>query len=629
MGYSWSRRLKPFGPGNLQLIIYLTFSLMLGLGGMCLPPLAFSQSASNQHNAASILRPLNAAVNLEYRYHLDAIDPSGATNPKGIGFPGLRGEHQLVVYTNAFGASTGTHGSGVELVVENGLITQVQSSGNAVIPVNGFVVSGHGAAANWLSRFGQVGAEVALENPQAQLLIRMTPQVYRLQVRDALQRAQSRPPVNVAHYEAFLKESQDCQAQLQALNEPSAPALAQMAQQASRCISLANMAYYNTFASQKGEFRGAWLRPNSDQPEVVRKVINSLMKAHVNQVFLETYYQGKTIYPSAVMAEYGLQQHPQFQGKDPLPVWIAEAHAAGIKVNLWAQIFFAGNQKENAEEFGPILTRYPQWRNIQHQYLNMSHPMPSQIEPGHFFVDPANPEVRTYLQKLLLEMVEKYEIDGLNLDYIRYPASAPANQGNYLETSWGYTPSARSQFKAMIDQERPAASPPGKSPHKPLTFPSDDPKDLTPASPLWPRWVAWRKSQVSSFVQSISAQAHAIRSNLLVSAVVFPSLNPIYAQKLQDYPLWAREGYIQALTPIGFSTVPASLKDQALRLRAQIQDSVPVYAGIFGMYNRNHPVDLLRQIDAAHQAGVKGVVLFDWSRIDAYEAALEEGPFRE
>ena len=107
-------------------------------------------------------------------------------------------------------------------------------------------------------------------------------------------------------------------------------------------------------------------------------------------------------------------------------------------------------------------------------------------------------------------------------------------------------------------------------------------------------------------------------------------MDPVYAQKLQDYPRWASEGYIQALTPIGFSTIPARLQLQATQLRAQIQDKVPVYAGIFGMYNRNHPVELVRQIDAAHQGGAAGIVLFDWSRLNPdYDTALKEGPFRE
>jgi uncharacterized lipoprotein YddW (UPF0748 family) len=135
---------------------------------------------------------------------------------------------------------------------------------------------------------------------------------------------------------------------------------------------------------------------------------------------------------------------------------------------------------------------------------------------------------------------------------------------------------------------------------------------------------------VSSFVKSISQQARSAKPNLLMSAVIFPSSDSTYAQKLQDYPRWASEGDIQALTPIGLSTLPEKMSQQCGYLRQQVQDKIPVYIGIFGLYNRNSPVELVRQIDTVYQAGMPGVVLFDWSRINAtYEEALLEGPFRE
>jgi len=612
----------------------------------------YSQSSppATVSSGPSILHP-QQAVNPEYRYPISAVDPNAGNDPQGVGFPGFRGEQQLNVYTPAYGASTGTNNAGLEAVVRNGVITEVKEDGNTPIPADGFVISGHGSAANWLSRFARTGAVALLESrteqgPATQIMIRMTPQVYRNQVAEALQQAQSRPAVDVPRYQQVLQEAQTCQAQVNYY--PGETATKELISLANHCVDLSNIAFYNTIAAQPGEFRGAWVRPSSNKPEDVRKVIASLKAVHINQVFLETYFQGKTAYPSAVMDEYGLQQHPQYRGGDPVKVWIDEAHEAGIKVNLWVQVFFAGNQKENAEQFGPILTKYPQWRNIQRMNLNAAVPMASQIEPGHYFVDPANPEVRTYLQKLILEMVSRYDVDGLNLDYIRYPASAAANRGTFLESSWGYTQSAREQFKAMIEQERKTAqdaaneealknAPKEKNGHlvivaakKPVVLPSADPVDLTPSSALWPRWVSWRKMLITSFVKDIAEKAHALKPNLLISAVVFPSLNPVYAVKLQDYPLWAKEGYIQALTPIGLSPTPELLQDQATRLKAQVQDKVPIYVGIFGMYNRNQPTELVRQIDAAHQAGMPGVVIFDWSRLNAdYDTALKEGPFRQ
>jgi hypothetical protein len=67
----------------------------------------------------------------------------------------------LVVYTPAFGDSTGTNQYGFEAAVVGGKITQVQNGvGNMLIPDNGCVLSGHGDSRTWLQTFAIVGADV-------------------------------------------------------------------------------------------------------------------------------------------------------------------------------------------------------------------------------------------------------------------------------------------------------------------------------------------------------------------------------------------------------------------------------------------------------------------------------------
>lgn len=595
-------------------------------------------SQAYAEDAPSILRPATAETRT-YRFRVDAIDPTPESNPSAALTAGLRGEGQLILYTAAFGSSTHTNSAGTEAVVTDGVITH-SGGGDNPIPANGFVLSGHGAAAQWLTKFAKTGALATYDTESRQVTIQFTPTMYLNQVDSALERAKSRPPADEAAYQDHLSKADSCRVQLAAqTNQPLSTALVTLA---NRCEQEADRAFYNTISANQNEFRGAWVRPNSVKLEQIRSQVAQMKRLGVKNIFLETYYQGETSYPSRVMSDFGLpEQHPQYKGGDPLQLWITAAHEAGLNVHAWVQVFFAGNQKENAELYGPILQKYPQWRNVERPNWNRGIPVASDVEPGHYFIDPANPEVRSFLEKLLLEIVERYDIDGLNLDYIRYPASAPVNSPIHLSTTWGYTDSARNQFKTLIEQERQAAEQKKrealKAAGKPIpkagpsfTTPSADPKDLTTKSPLWPRWVSWRKEQVSSFVKTISEKAHAAKPQLLISAVIFPSHDSTYAQKLQDYPRWAKEGWIQALTPIGLSPIPERMAQQATLLKEQIQDKIPVNVGIFALYNRQDPIELVRQIEALHQSDMPGVVLFDWSRLTpAYEDALQEGPFRQ
>lgn len=599
--------------------------------------LLFEPQALAQQEPPSFLNPANPQSNKTYRFPLTILNPTAQSNPTGAMAPGFRGENQLILYTSEFGTHTGTNEAGFETVIENGVITQTHA-GNSAIPIGGLVISGHGSAAQWLTRFGKVGSLASWDKESQQLTIQFTPNTYLSEVDAALKQAMEKP-TSSANYQTHLQAAQACRAQLASFQ--NTPVNTEMATLAEDCLHKANIAFYNSIPANPQAFRGTWIRPESTNRDDIRKAIETLKKNRIENIFLETYYQGKTIYPSAVMATYGLpEQHPRYKNADPLKLWIEEAHQQGLKVHVWAQIFFAGNQKENIEQYGPILQKYPQWRNIQRPHWNNPNPVISDVEPGHYFLDPANPEVRIFLNKLLMEMVTHYDLDGLNLDYIRYPASAAVTKPYFLGTTWGYTESARKQFKTLIETERAEAETkrvetlkkagkPARTSTANIIMPSADPKDLTPSSPLWPRWVEWRKEQVSSFVKQISTDAKAAKPNLLMSAVVFPSHDPTYALKLQDYPRWAREGSIQALTPIGLSTNLDRMSEQCKSLKVQVQDKIPVYVGIFSLYNRTGPIKLVQEIDVTNRQGMGGVVLFDGARLTpAYSEALLEGPFR-
>ena len=80
-------------------------------------------------------------------------------NPTETAYPGGRGSDQLVVYTRDYGKpTTGTNPYGTEFVVAGGIVTEFGSN-NSRIPEDGFVVSGHGEAQNWLQENLWYGSE--------------------------------------------------------------------------------------------------------------------------------------------------------------------------------------------------------------------------------------------------------------------------------------------------------------------------------------------------------------------------------------------------------------------------------------------------------------------------------------
>ncbi|MBY0449319.1 MAG: family 10 glycosylhydrolase [Cyanobacteria bacterium] len=628
-----------------------------------------------------------SSQSIQFSNNIDSIDPNAENNPKGSKSQGFRGENQLVVYSSSSGEHTGTNKAGTEAIVVNNIVTELKS-GNSPIPNNGFVVSGHGSSAQWIRRIIKRGATIQV-NPDSKLLtVEITPRVYFNQIETDLERITALSPeergTRQASLTAVMGQIEDCQIRLKQLI-PGGKVTPLVLETFQECRRLVNQAYIQVVSSNPNEFRGIWVRPLQNSSAEIQHIIADLKALKIHDIFLETYYQGKTIYPSQVMQDYGLpKQHRQFEGTDILKEWIEAAHAQGLRVHTWVQVFFAGNQQDSMDSLSDLLAKYPDWRNVQYAARNQTVPVPSSIETGHFFLDPAHPQSRQFLTQLMQEIVSRYHPDGINFDYIRYPESAKPGTANYLDTTWGYTASAQKAFPAYVtwvrqqlktlqqtEQSRiqswvqshqyfppmvispptplnPASYSPasqktlaglGLTSNLLVTLQKDgeeaalikvDPFMLTPSEPMWPLWIRWRRSQVTSWLKQTQAELKKLQPNLTVSTVVFPLSDPESTVKLQSWPQWVKEGLVDALTPIGLNPTPSGVFQDGLNFLNQTQGKVPVYAGIFGIYNRYDPVDVVAQIDAVHRAGLAGVVLFEYSRLkDEYRDALKQGPFRE
>lgn len=279
----------------------------------------------------------------------------------------------------------------------------------------------------------------------------------------------------------------------------------------------------------QAEIRAVWL----DRGTIVKagneaglaEVFDRLAKAGINTVFFETVNASYTIYPSQVAP----QQNPLIKDWDPLASAVKLAHARGMELHAWVWTFAAGNRRHNqiigvdSDYPGPVIAANPDWAN----YDQAGRMIPvKQTKP---FLDPANPEVREYLLKLYAEIVTKYRVDGLQLDYIRYPFQDP-----FSGRSYGYGKAAREKFKQQT----------GVDPIN-INYRQQD---------LWKKWTAFRTEQVNSFVEEVSQMLRKKRSTLILSVAVFPLPEYERIQKIQQHwEVWARKGDVDLIVPMTYA----------------------------------------------------------------------------
>lgn len=180
--------------------------------------------------------------------------------------------------------------------------------------------------------------------------------------------------------------------------------------------------FYAVNPNPKYEVRAVWLttiggidwphsyaqseRSAEKQKEELRAILDRLQKANINTVLLQTRIRATTIYPSQYEPWDGcLSGFPgKSPGYDALQFAIDECHKRGMEVHAWVVTIPVG--KWNSYGCRQLRKRFPRLikRIDQDGYMN-----PEATQTG------------CYLAEMCREIVQRYDVDGIHLDYIRYP----------------------------------------------------------------------------------------------------------------------------------------------------------------------------------------------------------------
>ena len=168
------------------------------------------------------------------------------------------------------------------------------------------------------------------------------------------------------------------------------------------------------------ELRGVWVTRWTYASEAeVEALMEELHGAGFNAVFFQVRGEFDAYYRSAhePWAEDLSGTLGRDPGWDPLEVAVREGHERGLQVHAWINTFtlWKGTAPPESEGIPHALEAHPDWA------------LPGSVLNDHYvFADP--PKVREHVQKVAADIDQRYDVDGVHLDYVRYP-SAKAGSG--------------------------------------------------------------------------------------------------------------------------------------------------------------------------------------------------------
>lgn len=538
------------------------------------------------------------------------VNPTPESNPDGVEdleaekyFPGLRGANQLLIYTSDWATeTTGTNEYGYEVIVEGDFHagTIVNTGGNnSYIPENGYVLSGHGVGASFLIANASVGSEVVVDEETKTVTIKTTPNSLMESVLTTLDTA--RHQLKIAEEGLYNIDREGARIALKAAEQSEQKALTLLDQltqgeatHADRIEFLstldelesqAYLAYYRTFESRKVEGRAIWHRPTEKTLTEVEAHLDELKNTNFNLVFIETWNDGYSITESENEL-IGIQ--PRVKGgsygeyKDLLEAYVEEGKKRGIEVHAWVQNYRVGHKGNSPSS--PIIDQKPEWALIHYNGdLYTPH------ENNYVFMDPAIPEVQDFLMDYYKELVENYDIQGLQLDYIRYPV------GHYRSDS-GYGEYSMSAFKESQ----------GLSPEADLR----ELLDRNENPDLYKAWNNWKVNNVNTFVKRSYEDLKAIDKDLILSTAIFENINDSIGTKNQDWPTWVQSGWVDLTNPMAYYRDATTVSNSVESMVDLVNGMALNYAGIAPTYMGLRESENATQTEATRLGLAQGSAIF-------------------
>lgn len=275
--------------------------------------------------------------------------------------------------------------------------------------------------------------------------------------------------------------------------------------------------------AQTPELRGWWVdtwhAAMRNQSEV-DALVNTARVANFNALFVEVRKRGDAYYVS----RFEPKASDVESGFDPLAYLVMRAHDTNagprLEVHAWIVTYNIWNNRSSLppQENHPFRA-HPDW--LTESYSGET------WDGSNYAFDPGHPEVQQHTFDVAMDIITRYNVDGLHFDYIRYAGR-----------DWGYNPVPIALFNSQTHTAgRPSV---------------DD---------SW--WMQWRRDQVTGLLRRVYLTAAAVKPNVKISAATItwtPTATTFsswlaaapWSNVLQDWRAWMQEGILDLNVPMAY-----------------------------------------------------------------------------
>jgi len=298
------------------------------------------------------------------------------------------------------------------------------------------------------------------------------------------------------------------------------------------CLTLATGC--QTGPKMKGPVRAIWVtRFDYKTADDVDRIMKDCDEAGFNTVLFQVRGNGTVSYPSEI-EPWAEQFDYTDPGYDPLQLAIDQAHKRDMQLHAWVNVMPAWRGPDLPGVDDQLYYTRPEWFWYDADGVRqpLVHTVGERTRSWYASINPCLPEVREYLVDVFGELVDNYNVDGLHMDYIRFPNERVVPGEKIPDYP-------RDQRTLALYEEETGLTP------------DEDPD----------AWNDWRNDCVTQLVADIHAMVRDTRDSAVLSAAV-GSVPERALTHFQDSQTWIDEGIIDTIFLMNYTSSPEKFRNR-------------------------------------------------------------------
>lgn len=363
-------------------------------------------------------------------------------------------------------------------------------------------------------------------------------------------------------------------------------------------------------ASSATEIRALWvLRTSLASPQAIDTLVRTAHTYGFNTLIVQVRGRGDAYFAGGLepRADELRDQPASF---DPLATLLPQAKAAGLRVHAWVNVNLVSSAVSLPASPAHLVYAHPEWlmvpRALAAEMAGVDTASPAYVgrlarwtrdqitEVEGLYTSPLHPEAASHVTAVVTDLVARYALDGVHLDYVRFP-----------DDRFDYSRDALAAFRDEVAATRPARERQALD-ARALSDP------LAWADALPEEWSRFRRARLSSLVMRLRTAVKSRRPDALVSAAVAPDAQEAFGRRLQDWRTWLDSGLLDAVCPMAYTPEADTFALQIAAARG-FAGTRKVWAGI-GAY-RLSATQTVERILTARRQGADGFVLFSYDAL--------------